>query len=381
MRQSVIRTTLQINLGISIAIILGALPLPSCAARSQNQLLEEKATQSDPPSLVLKRGRESEKPQIQIGDYPSAAFEDRHGHLWFRAVGEGVIHYDGKEFTTYSTKDGLGGNIIRGILEDAHGVLWFATSGGLSSFDGEVFTTYTKYEEFEGKDFAPGLSGNGDHLDLWDLIVDRHGVFWIATLDGIFQFDGEIFHRFHLPAMDTQHSHEFTPKMAYCIFEDQDGALWFGTDGAGAVRYDGKEQVVFTTDHGLCSNHVSSIIRDPRGFLWFGTSGGGVSQYDGSSFTTHLQYPTFQEHGVGWGRFLALFVDRAGFVWFGVSGPGGGVYRHDGDSFRYFSEKEGLGVGGVFSIREDRSGTLWLGTTSGVFWFDGENFINFTRDP
>ena len=320
------------------------------------------------------------KPQAQLGAYPSGAFEDRHGNLWFGSVGVGVIRFDGTEFTTFSTADGLGGNIIRGTLEDEDGVLWFATSGGLTSFDGEVFKTFTKYEEYEGKEYAPGLSGNGDHLDLWDLMMDQQGALWIATLDGVFRFDGEIFHRFHLPALDTEHSFEFTSKMVYSIYEDDDGSLWFGTDGAGAVKYDGNTQVVYTTKDGLCGNHVSSILRDLRGNLWFGTSGGGVSQYDGSTFTTHLRYSTFQDHGVGWGRFLALFEDHLGFVWFGVSGPGGGVYRHDGNSFQYFSEKDGLGAGGVFSIREDCNNTLWLGTTSGVFQFDGERFINFTKD-
>lgn len=34
------------------------------------------------------------------------------------------------------------------------------------------------------------------------------------------------------------------------------------------------------------------------------------------------------------------------------------------------------------SIREDRDGALWFGTTAGVYHYDGKRFINFSRsDP
>ncbi|MBL4590440.1 MAG: hypothetical protein JKY96_00625, partial [Phycisphaerales bacterium] len=49
-------------------------------------------------------------------------------------------------------------------------------------------------------------------------------------------------------------------------------------------------------------------------------------------------------------------------------------------SFEYLSVEAGLGTGGVPSIREDRSGNLWFGTTVGVYHFDGERFINFTKN-
>tara|TARA_R110002111_G_scaffold23938_6_gene53478 strand:- start:22598 stop:23362 length:765 start_codon:yes stop_codon:yes gene_type:complete len=77
---------------------------------------------------------------------------------------------------------------------------------------------------------------------------------------------------------------------------------------------------------------------------------------------------------------MSIHEDRNGDVWFGVSQQGGGVYRYDGNSFEYMSTDKGLGAGGVPSIREDRSGNMWFGTTTGVYHFDGERFINFTKN-
>lgn len=313
---------------------------------------------------------------VQISEYPEAPFEDRHGTLWICTAFDGLIRYDGAEFVAFTTADGLGSNTVRDIIEDEEGTLWVATAGGLSRHDGTSFTTLTEYEPM---DFTFGSFGiHGNHRELWGVMQDRHGSLWIATMDGAFRRDGAAFSHFPLPALETPHVHEFTSKMVYCVFEDQDGALWFGTDGAGVVRYDGETQVAFTTKDGLCSDHVCSIVQDRQGLLWFGTSNGGVSRYDGKTFTTLLRNPTFSEHN-GWGRFLGMVVDGTGDVWFGRASPGGGVHRYDGKSFEYLSVPEGLGTGGVISLRADRSGTVWVGSTSGVFHYEGQRFVNLAK--
>ena len=68
------------------------------------------------------------------------------------------------------------------------------------------------------------------------------------------------------------------------IFEDSNGNIWFGTNGGGVSKYDGRTFTHFTEKEGLSNNIVWSIIEDSKGSLWFGTNGGGVSKYDGESF-------------------------------------------------------------------------------------------------
>ena len=43
----------------------------------------------------------------------------------------------------------------------------------------------------------------------------------------------------------------------------------------------------YTTAQGLANNVVWSITEDKSGNLWFGTDGGGVSKYDGKTFTSY----------------------------------------------------------------------------------------------
>lgn len=313
---------------------------------------------------------------VQIAEYPGAPYEDRSGKLWFSTVFEGLVRYDGAEFVTFTTEDGLASDSVRDILEDDDGVLWIATTGGVTTYDGEFFTTLTDYGDTP---VTYGFTKEGNHRDVWDILEDRRGALWIATADGVFRLDGGSFAPFPLPVVAAEGSYEFTPNMVYCIFEDRDGVLWFGTDGAGAVSYDGTGMVVFSAEKdGLCSDRVCAILQDARGDFWLGTSGGGVSRYDGSAFTTHLRTATFSEH-FGWGRYMAIHEDRDGHVWFGVSSPGGGAWRYDGESFRHFSRADGLGDGAIPSIGSDRSGNVWFGTTAGVYRFDGARFFNFTK--
>ncbi len=173
-----------------------------------------------------------------------------------------------------------------------------------------------------------------------------------------------------------------------CSYEDNNGNLWFGTNGGGVSRYDGKSFNNFTTAQGLASNTVSSIIQDIKGDLWFGTIGGGVSRYDGKYFSN---FTTAQ--GLSNNTVYSISQDNNGALWFGTNG--GGVSRYDesranhacnkntckhdmrikqnlqehnnelAKSFFNLSTTQGLANNCVLSIKQDNNGDLWFGTNGG----------------
>jgi len=149
--------------------------------------------------------------------------EDQEGNIWFGTDGEGARKYDGKSFTTYTTKNGLAGDNVRCIYADRRGRIWLGTDGyGVSRYDG------TSFQHFTAKD---GLSN------------DR----------------------------------------VFGVLEDKAGDLWFSTLGAGACRYDGKSFTAYGPSSGLTRTHVQSMFEDKGGTLWFGCSG-GLFRFDGKSF-------------------------------------------------------------------------------------------------
>ena len=112
---------------------------------------------------------------------------------------------------------------------------------GVSRFDGQTFTSFTE---------SKGLHGPGCNL-----LIDRNGIIWAGTNDGLFRFDGSSFVEFKLPDPEiTDPSYKWVRGKIWCIMEDSHGNLWFGRDGYGACKYDGESYTHFTTKDGLCTN-------------------------------------------------------------------------------------------------------------------------------
>jgi signal transduction histidine kinase/ligand-binding sensor domain-containing protein len=167
------------------------------------------------------------------------------------------------------------------------------------------------------------------------------------------------------------------------VFEDKDGYFWFGFNGSGVSRYDGKSFVVYGKENGLVQGDVRSIFQDKKGHLWFGTSG-GVSRFDGKSF---VNFTTAE--GLAGNSVSKILEDKSGNLWFATNdGVSKFVPSKDASTgtFYNYSTNEGLSNNNVISMAEDQSGSLWFATWGGgVNKFVGKSqsagqagFIHFT---
>jgi len=136
---------------------------------------------------------------------------------------------------------------------------------------------------------------------------------------------------------------------------DKSGNIWFGTDGEGALRFNGKSWDNFREVQGLNSNYILSMFTDRSGTVWFGTDGAGVCSYNGSVCTTFMDDPVLSENSV-----ISITQDKFGNMWFGTDGYGAVCY--DGEFFRCYNEKSGLLSDYIKSIVIDKDGNIWFGT-------------------
>ena len=60
--------------------------------------------------------------------------EDSSGSIWFATRGGGTVRYDGETFDSLTTKDGLAHNNISKIYESSNKDIWFATEGGVTQY-------------------------------------------------------------------------------------------------------------------------------------------------------------------------------------------------------------------------------------------------------
>lgn len=65
----------------------------------------------------------------------------------------------------------------------------------------------------------------------------------------------------------------------YSVLADKNGNMWFGTD-RGVVRYDGYEFKTFTTQDGLTDNTVFYLFLDTNGKLWMYTFSGRIFYFE-----------------------------------------------------------------------------------------------------
>ena len=166
------------------------------------------------------------------------------------------------------------------------------------------------------------------------------------------------------------------------IFQDRHNNYWFGSDGNGVYRYDGKNTLHYTTRHGLCNDRVRGIQEDSSGNIYINTCN-GISKFDGQAFTT-LRAITSPGDDGGWRL-------HSGDLWFQGPQDSGVLYRYDGRTlYRLRFPKVPVAEEftathprskfpnmvfspyDIYSIYMDRRGVLWFGTGMlGVCRYDG----------
>ncbi|MBX3117617.1 MAG: hypothetical protein KF784_01010 [Fimbriimonadaceae bacterium] len=198
-------------------------------------------------------------------------------------------------------------------------------------------------------------------------------------------------------------------KNVWVIYQDKKNNYWFGSDGQGVYRYDGKAITQFSTKDGLPNNRIREIKEDKSGNIFISTLD-GICKFDGRTFTTlnvvktdkgwrlhsddlwfkgasnepgpfrydgktlyllkfpkhyledqitkETPYPAASPYSI-----YTIYKDTKGNVWFGTANLG--ACRYDGKSLtwiyeRHLSEIEGGGSFGIRTIGEDKSGKFWI---------------------
>ncbi len=348
----------------TIFFLLLAILTAGCKSPAPKNVPQETAIEPKALAVAIPPG-----PSQQISQYIRRVFEDSKGNLWLGTNGDGVCRKNQTSLTYFSVQEGFAGTAVRGIIEDDQGDIWFGTDGGVSRYDGIKFTNYTT---------SDGLSDN----DVWSIFRDRKGNIWVGTMGGLCRYapstpsgsSDKIFTKFPLPAAElAQPNSIFSPQLVWAIAEDKLGNMWFGTDGLGVRKYDGKTFTILTDKEGLCGNNVSCILADQAGNMWFGTRETGLSRYDGHTWTTFTE-----NDGLCFNFVWTLLEDKTGNIWIGTAG--GGCCHYDGKTFTSFSASDGLLNRHVQSILQAKNGKFWFGTSGGLFRLEGNAFVNVMKE-
>lgn len=246
-----------------------------------------------------------------------SVLEDRKGNFWFSSPDSGVYFYNGKSTQKIVSEKWLVNYQVPCIYEDKTGNIWFGTPGGASRFDGTSFRNYQMNEPL------PELSEDDDNV-VYSIIEDKTGKFWFGTKGKAFIYDGKTFTAL------TCNGKPF--RNVRTIIEDKHGNIWFGGN-SGLWRYNGS---TFTN---LSENSVGYIVKDEKGNIWTSSQNANgrwaFSRYDENSLSR--KKPTITEivSDDGDKGIFGMLVAADGSIWFGTTD---GVYRYDGKTIKGFKE-------------------------------------------
>ncbi|MCC7431100.1 response regulator, partial [bacterium] len=155
-------------------------------------------------------------------------FKDSKKNLWIGTDSQGLLKFDGKDYISYSNKNGFTSYFPSCITEDLSGNIWVGTTNsGIFKFDGNKFQNFSHRE---------GLSRENTFLITCD---DKNNI-WVGTSIGVDKLE-QTTNRFIHYGKDSGFLGVETNQNAVC--RDSKGNLWFGTI-KGLVKYNPKKKTV-----------------------------------------------------------------------------------------------------------------------------------------
>ncbi|MFN7937364.1 MAG: two-component regulator propeller domain-containing protein [Bryobacteraceae bacterium] len=288
--------------------------------------------------------------------------EDSAGNLWAAVGRNGVMRVLSPRFTHFEETDGLESVRVNTLTEGPDGTLYAVTGvrHTLNRLEGERFRAVDVRPPPLVSDFGPGVQHSA--------LIDTRNEWWIATEQGLLRYPSTV--RFEDLAHTAPKAHYgkgagLPTNSIHRVFEDCGGNIWVGA-AATVARWNAATEGwedFSARIHGVLGHRGSlqSLAEDKAGNLWMGFRTHGLVRYSPGS----LQLVS---EGLPAGALQALLVDGKGRLWVGSAG---GVARIDEPAAEAPRVSYALPAGRlrspeVFSMAEDKQGRIYMATGKGI---------------
>lgn len=300
---------------------------------------------------------------------------DSDGDLWISVSDNnniGVYYFDLStkrllHIHKNSPQISINSDIVRGVVQDAKGIIWVGTDhGGLNLINKRNLTVqYILHNPEDDK----SLSQNSVNA----LYKDYDGFIWVGTFKEGVNYYHENAVRFKLYQHQTKNPSTLPYNDVNCFVEDEKGNLWIGTNGEGLIYYD-RNNDTFTqrknipnNSNSLSSNVIVSMCFDRSNMLWVGTYYGGLNLFDGKKFTRYkhnLSDPSSLADDNIW----EITEDSQKRLWLGTLESGVDLFNRKEKKFIHYPNGGPNSVHSSYvpTIVEDNDGNMWFGTGYGV---------------
>ena len=307
--------------------------------------------------------------------------QDNEGFMYF-GTEDGLNRYDGYTFNVMRNRpddmNSLSYNDINTICIDNEGSIWIGTfNSGLNKFN-----PYTKkITRFTYNHNDPNTLSH-DNINF--ICTDSSGIIWVATDHGlnelILKDSGNAEYAIKRILNQPEDRNSLSSDVVYSLLIDNLSNLWVGTDkGINLLekKYIDSGEIVFKhfmfdnqDNTSISNNTVRAVYQDKKNNIWIGTEGGlnrvvRNDQDEIIGFKRFINEP-HNNNSLSYNQVYAICEDNSGKLWIGTNGGGLNLYDPADNSFtRYLHDPldpRSLSYNEIRAVYKDKSGTMWIGT-------------------
>lgn len=277
------------------------------------------------------------------------------------------------EVITYERKDGRitgvtypSGESLASLYEDKKGCLWLAPSKeGVIRFNPAT------------RAFAYYFRKNSDRLNpvlnRISVLEDNNGLTWVHMKGGGFGYFDEASQSFNYNLHTPEAGSSSLPAIIYAVYYDSAGVFWLTTSEKQLIRTllqsnVFEQQLLVEEPVSKFDNEIRGIYYDNRNRLWLGAKSGRVYLYQNGKKLTGL---FDNEPAEGPGLVYSIMQDRSGNIWMGTKGNG--LFKAspvDKEETKYHlthfrpdkNNLNGLPCNQIYALLEDTKGRIWIGS-------------------
>jgi len=293
---------------------------------------------------------------------------DGHNTLWVGTDGAGLLRVSVQgDVEGFGVEHGLPSMTVAQVLIDAEGRFWGVAGGQLGRWTGSNWV-------------AEPLPGPPDQLVRAIASADDAGLWVAASAAHPLGARGTRLYRWCRgewtePLAPYPWPQDSARSRAQALAEDRQGRLWCATAGSGVfVHQAGTGWTEVSAELSPAQLQVQCLVEDDQGSVWIGTRTLGLLQVRNRPVHALVLPEELRPH-----VFLSTCTDREGRIWGGTDGAG--LLLWEAGRWKAFGPAQGLASGHVAVLLCDRQGSLWVGTFSGLYRYDGRTFEPLTHPP
>jgi signal transduction histidine kinase/ligand-binding sensor domain-containing protein/DNA-binding response OmpR family regulator len=306
-------------------------------------------------------------------------FQSKDGIVWIGTYNQGVCYYDPNKikfehyFQNPTESNFLNCNIIKCISYKEKELIIGTDGGGLTIAD----LNSKKSVHFTKKTGSNSVSSN----TIMCMLPDGQEI-WLGTWDaGLNLFDTRNKTFKHYTKFYSQYDN-FDVEHVTALCKDKRGKIWVATFGFGLnyyspsddkiVHFSGRDagNSVFDNENIFCMIETSS------GDLLMGTMDGlyRIKNANNGPSVTRYRYQPSDSLSLSNNLVVSLFEDTKKQIWVGTIGGGLNLFDMKAETFRRFSEKDGLPENSIRGIIDDKHHQIWISTNLGIARMNPDNY-------